>query len=364
MIRRAAIAALALGCINLAVGQTTDTLAPLPTPVATTATVVAETSRSTETEWIRQPWGEMGVAHLASAPFPDESRRNGFKSSRGTIPYEGHYDDSSVVFVIPNGFQKGRQVDFIVHFHGHKSDALRVVGKYRLGDQLDISGRNAILVLPQGPKDAADSSGGKLERDGAFKTFMVEVVHVLSTAKRLSAGSEVGDLILSGHGRAHQVLGSVLERGGLTDRVREVWLFDAAYAGLDKLAAPFARPNAKPRLRSIFTGNLVDENVQLMSSVCTAGGEIFVAHHDDLTTRGTSAEHLKSGALKRENARAGVDELPAVLRREPNLFLGTRLGHDDLLFRRRYFEVFARESPSLGETGNKEANRNGEDPGP
>ena len=37
---------------------------------------------STEVLWFEQPWGEMGVARLDNAPFPDDSRRDGYKTSK------------------------------------------------------------------------------------------------------------------------------------------------------------------------------------------------------------------------------------------------------------------------------------------
>jgi len=68
----------------------------------------------------------------------------------------------------PKGFSKNGRVDFVVHFHGWKNHVEAVLRHYQLIEQLMASRRNAVLVIPQGPCDAPDSFGGKLEDPGGL----------------------------------------------------------------------------------------------------------------------------------------------------------------------------------------------------
>src|SRR5262249_44380005 len=144
--------------------------------------------------------------------------------------------------------------DFVVHFHGWRNHVEKVLDQYKLIEQLVGSGRNAILVVPQGPRDAPDSFGGKLEDADGFKRFMEETLQVLrdkSGLKQKPARS--GRIVLSGHSGGYQVISSILDRGGLTGQVREVWLFDALYGRTDKFQAWVDRDQG--RLIDIYTEN-------------------------------------------------------------------------------------------------------------
>lgn len=320
-------------------------------------------------EWAETPWGRLGVVRLATAPFPDDSRTSGFVSKRGVFPYEGHYDDNRVAIAVPkqvlervssrkeivrsNGESGSSlsQIDLIVHFHGHLNECLRVVEEFHLGEQLANSGQLAILVVPQGPKYAPDSGGGKLEKEGAFAAFVSEVRDVIRRNKLCgSKNVDIRQIILSGHSGAYRVMAKILDHGGEWDRIAEVWLFDAAYGFFDELALPgtFPENTKKKRLRSIFTDHLATENVQIMSRLCLAGEKPMLVYDDDLTTAGTYLTELQRRQGSNRWAKQGTDGLDEILRSEPYLFIYTSLGHNELLYQRRYFERFARTSPTLG----------------
>ncbi|MCX7017533.1 MAG: hypothetical protein WCK47_09845 [bacterium] len=313
----------------------------------TTMTTKRQHRPETETIWTTHPWGALGAARLEHAPFPDDTRTTGFSSKRGDFPREGHYDDNTVMIAIPRTFKPGRTPDFIAHFHGHMNEARRAVEHYKLGEQLNASGAGAILIVPQGPKNAPDSSGGKLEKPGMFAKFMDETITLLVKEGKLPKGARAGRIIVSGHSGAYRVLGMILDHGGMPQNIREAWLFDAAYGVLDELSAPFAPPTSAMRLRSIFTDHLSTENIQLMSNISRSGSRIMVVEDDDLTTRGTDVESLKGMKFPGFRGGAGVDELVESLRHERVLFIHTRLTHDGVIADRRYFEKFARCSPNL-----------------
>ena len=306
----------------------------------------AAAGATSPTEWTAQPWGEMGVACLATAPYPDDTRTTGYQSRAGVIPREGHYDDNSVAFVIPRGFRASATPDLILHFHGHGNNCRKVVPQFRLGEMLEASGRNAILIAPQGPKDAPDSGCGKLEKPGGFAAFAAECMEVLAKEGRLPRGARPGRIILGGHSGGYKVIGQILDHGGLADAVREVWLWDAAYGQLDEIAAAFVPPS-KRVLRSIFTDHLTTENIHIMSRLCLKGAMVGVFEDDLLSTAGMAAAQLAEGKFHSIHAKPGKDEIAGLLRDHPLLFLHTTLTHNGVIMDRRYFEIWARESANL-----------------
>ncbi len=108
---------------------------------------------------------------------------------------------------IPKGFRETGQIDFIVHFHGWKNHVEGVLDEYKLIEQLAASGRNAVLVVPQGPRDAPDSFGGKLEDPDGFKRFMADVMDTLRQQSGLKKKDfALGQIILSGHSGGYEVM--------------------------------------------------------------------------------------------------------------------------------------------------------------
>ena len=325
--------------------------APAAPESGTTTTVASATvttvTATSATQWMARPWGETGVVLFANAPYPDESRMNGFRSKRGYFPYEGHYDDSTVVFAIPAGYKPGPTVDFIIHFHGHNNEAQKVLAQYRLGEQLRDSGRNAILIIPQGAKYAPDEDIGRFEKPDGFARFMAEAMDTLRRDGKIPPDARLGNIILGGHSGGYWPIAKVLEKGGVTSSTREVWLFDAAYGGLNEISAPFTDPKSAMRLRSVFTDHLTTKNMQIRSNLAAAGRTPALFEEDRLTTEGTTEAAFKSMTPASPGAAPGKDELPSLLRAEPLLFLHTRLAHDAVATQYRYFEKFARESPFL-----------------
>ena len=106
--------------------------------------------------------------------------------------------------------------------------------------------------MPQGPCDAPDSFGGKLEDPDGFKRFMDEVMATLRQQSALKKKDfTLGNIILSGHSGGYEVMSAIVDCGGLTDHVKEVWLFDALYAQTDKFLAWFDKQHG--RLLDIYT---------------------------------------------------------------------------------------------------------------
>lgn len=258
--------------------------------------------------------GELLLEHLASAPFPHPQRAEGHKYKDKLFSVE-HYTNNTVAIFIPKAFGETGTVDFVVHFHGWQNNVEGVLKHYQLIEQLFASRRNAVLVVPQGPLNASDSFGGKLEDPDGFARFMKDVVDTLRQKSALTNKSfELGKIILSGHSGGYQVISSILEHGGLIEHVKEVWLFDALYARPDKFLAWW--DNSHGRLIDIYTehGGTKSETEQLMANLKQRGTPYFASKAIETTT---------------------VD-----LRQHKLLFLYTDLEHDDVIDKRKTFEQF------------------------
>ncbi|PKO18934.1 hypothetical protein CVU37_06065 [candidate division BRC1 bacterium HGW-BRC1-1] len=290
-------------------------LAPLATvllfAVGTTGAAPQDTTQTAP--WRDMPWGELGVVALNAAPYPDDSRTTGY--TRNGVDYlrEGHYDDSSVAFAVPAGFKKDATVDLIVTMHGHGNTAENFTLQSNAGGLLEASGRNAIFVAPQGPKNVPDSGGGKFEKPGGFTAFLAETMAVLRKSGRVAPDAKLGSVALCGYSGGGRPVGYILRNGDSADAIREVWLIDCAYGQLDGLSKLAARPEATTRLRSVFTEHLSQENIELMSMICAGGGEIGVLR-DPATT--STASDL-----------TGPDPLPDAMKRHNALFIRTQLPH-------------------------------------
>jgi hypothetical protein len=264
-------------------------------------------------------YGQLIVTQLASAPFPHPKRAEGHTYQGRLYTANTNYSDNTVAIFIPKGFRETGKVDFIVHFHGWKNHVEGVLGQYKLIEQLVASGRNVVLVVPQGPRDAPDSFGGKLEDPEGFKRFMADVADTLRQKSDLkNKDFAIGQIALSGHSGGYQVISAILDRGGLTGQVREVWLFDALYAQTPKFLAWIDRKQG--RFVDIYTehGGTKIETEKLMAT---------------LKERGTAFFAGKEGEAK-----------PADLQTNKLVFLYTDLPHNDVVHQRQEFRDYLKTS--------------------
>ncbi len=178
-----------------------------------------------EEKTVRDAIGTTFALSLRNAPFP----------SPGAA-----YVDSTVWVFVPRHFRAspGREIPMLVHFHGHGSTADRAMATHKLREQLVASRQDAILVVPQGPVNASDSSCGKLESPGGLARLLEEVLANLGTREvtRLVGTTaferaRLGRVCLSAHSGGFHAAAQSLRHGGV--EVNEVYLFDALYAEAD-----------------------------------------------------------------------------------------------------------------------------------
>ena len=125
------------------------------------------------------PFGRLIFAQFVTAPFPHPSRAQGHQHKDKFLPADKHYSDSTVAIFIPKGFRESKRVDVVMHFHGWGNSVEGTLRQFKLIEQFVESRRNAVLVVPEGPKNASDSSGGKLEDLDGFKRFSDELTVTL-----------------------------------------------------------------------------------------------------------------------------------------------------------------------------------------
>lgn len=169
--------------------------------------------------------GKRGVTvtmELEAAPFPAKGSR---------------YKDATVIAFVPKHFRvaSDMRIDAIVHFHGYRDTAAEAMKRHQLREQLYDSKQNAIIVFPQGPVNAEDMAGGKLDEPDGLVNLLTEVRETLqspSLQARLDKSgipskARIGKCILSAHSGGFRVVSYCLEVGGFN--VNEVYLFDALY---------------------------------------------------------------------------------------------------------------------------------------
>jgi hypothetical protein len=113
-------------------------------------------------------------------------------------------------------------------------------------------------------------------------------------------------------------MSAIVDRGGMSSGVKEVWLFDALYAETDKFLAWWDKQPG--RLLNIYTdGGGTKDDSEAMMALLKKRGTAFLAAEETKAT----ADELKTNKL---------------------VFLHTDLGHNDVLEKRKEFCLFLKTS--------------------
>jgi hypothetical protein len=236
-----------------------------------------------QAQTIEKDYAQYGTVlrlQIKNSLFPDTLRDTGHQYNGKTYPFLEHYADSTVLVFIPKYFKAGKKTDVVVFFHGWSTTVDRVAQVFQLIAQFDSAKRNAILVIPQGPKNAPDSYGGKLEREGGFKLFINEILTELKNRK-ITPSVNSGNLVISGHSGAYRVMAHILLHGGLP--VQEVFLFDGLYGQIEKFGHWLT--HTKGRFINIYTtdGGTFQESKNLIMDL-KAWNIPFLATEDSKLT--------------------------------------------------------------------------------
>ncbi|MBN2780795.1 MAG: hypothetical protein JXR21_02390 [Candidatus Marinimicrobia bacterium] len=212
---------------------------------------------------------------LENAPFPHPERADGMIRKGIHYPADEHYSDNSVAVLIPEAYRKGASTDLIVHFHGWGNNIDRCIEQFELKTQLEMSGKNLLMVVPEGPKNAPDSFNGKLCDEGGFRRFVDELLDSLKS-DGIVRTRRIGRIILSGHSGGYYVMAHILRYGGYRERISDVFLFDGLYGNEEDYMNWLRK--AQGRFVNIYTenGGTKYETERFMSQ-CDSLGIPYVA---------------------------------------------------------------------------------------
>jgi hypothetical protein len=261
--------------------------------------------------------GEMIITKFSSAMFPHAKRDTGYWYDNKKYPAENHYRDSSVAIFIPAGFKPEDATNFVIYFHGWYNNIDSTFAQFRIAEQFTESKVNAILIHPEGPKNAPDSFGGKLEESNGFMHFMENVLDYLVKNTKIKT-KNIGSIILAGHSGAYRVISFILLRGGLTQYIKEVYLFDALYGQTEKFA--YWLDHSRGRLIDIYTenGGTKQESNNLMDDLQAWGIPFLSQKESDVS---------KSDFMKNRI-----------------LFISSDLTHNNVISKRNQFQTYLQTS--------------------
>jgi len=241
------------------------TLAVEDASVDVTLSVVIGDPDLPASSWTADRWGERATLALPSAPFP----------------YEGSiYDDPSVLVFVPDGLSDRGELGVVTHLHGHNATLDAIVAEQYLVEQHALSGRDAILIVPQGPVDAASGDFGRLAEPDGHANLVRDVLSVLYRDGVITRPNTDG-VVLTAHSGGYLATAAILDAGGLP--VTGVHLFDALYGERAAFAA-FAEAGGVFRSSYTATGGTDDENEALAASLTAAGLDVGTLADADLYT--------------------------------------------------------------------------------
>ena len=258
--------------------------------------------------------GTMIVTTSDHTMFPHEKRAQGHTYEGKSYPADVHYSDRTVAIFVPKGFRAGDATNLVFYFHGWRNNVDDTLKQFRVAEQLAASGVNAVLVLAEGPKNAPDSFGGKLEETGVFASLVSDVLSTLK-ARGVIESTRPGSIVLAGHSGAYRVMAFILTRGGLTANIREVYLFDALYGQSEKFAHWIDRFPGK--LVDIYTaeGGTREQSLDFMDDL-RAWDIPFVAVPESAVTQDLLRKNrlvFIDSALEHNDVVAGKEQLLAFL---------------------------------------------------
>lgn len=272
----------------------------------------------------RTPPGVRLLSGLASAPFPGQ----------GDVP------DAAVI--IPSSFRPspfGINVRIYIRGFGNcasvvsgASDARcspggRTRSASMLADQLERSGADAVVVVPELRFDAASSEPGSLAEPGGLARFLDEVLARLAPDIGSFSSSDIGTLGVMSHSGGYLACAAVMEAGH--PALRSVVLLDSLYAADARFAAWVSRnaglftARGGYRFADVYTASGgTDERSRMLAERVYA----------DLSAAGTAA-----GMIYDDEARTLT---PAEFASAPVIFARSTLSHTDVT--RYYPERFWR----------------------
>lgn len=242
------------------------------------------------------PWPRL--ERLRHAPFP----------CHGVDGPDGVFADARVLLHVTPGFDPSRPLLVILFLHGWRTTLCRqtggsryhVVESYRLVEQIDAAGLNAVLVAPQFARDAdteiVDIPGhpGKFGRHGGVARLLGEAL------RRVAAltGSEIGryrraPVLLVSFSGGYRAAAKALAIGGIGARLIGVIGLDTIYGEADVFTAWFAAHHRHAFLAAVYTGGRTHDYASAKTTLAVAAA--LTARQPGLDVRDTLPAVLEPG---------------------------------------------------------------------
>jgi hypothetical protein len=243
--------------------------------------------------------------------FPLQLAHSAFPPPGPTLP--------NMIVYLPRGFDASQPLDVVVYLHGWNnciSNAIQAVNGscvpggaihngYGLAGQLDASGKNAILLLPEVAFDQPSSAIGALASAGSFLAIVDETLGRIEAQVGGRTAADVERILVASHSGAYTAAAAILDHGGLA--VDETWLLDSLYGDEssfdawvkddeDAFRAPF-----RHRLASIYTlgGGTLDNTQAMASRAATWFSDAGVILDDRTTATLAPADYAHGLVFKR-----------------------------------------------------------------
>ncbi len=196
--------------------------------------------------------GVSAVVSMPTAPFPN--------------PGDPWTDDRVHLFV-PAGYREAAGHDLVLHFHGHSTTIDATVPGHHYREQVYASGADVILVVPQGPVEAASGDFGKLDDPAGTDAFLDEVLVVLYREGQIARPAR-GQTILTSHSGGYAAVARNLGGDGAPPLpgIAQVDLFDSLYGYLSTYQA-YALGGGRLRSNYTSTGGTDDNNRALVDAL-------------------------------------------------------------------------------------------------
>ncbi len=255
--------------------------------------------------------------------FPD-SLRNVQPRVYGGKTYSAaeHYSDSSVFIFVPDYFNKSKYYEFIFWFHGWNHSIDSALSQFQLLEQFYAAHQNAIFIFPEGPKNAPDSYGGKLEKPGEFSLLAADVFQFLYKKKVVKRKADVAAITLAGHSGAYKVISKIASQNSFMDS-KKVILFDALYGEIENYLA-YAKRQLK--LINIYTedGGTKQKSLDFLKALDSLHIPYLHKEEDEVTSKELRGNNI--------------------------IFLHSKKRHNEVITSNRNFERFlctpARQEPA------------------
>jgi hypothetical protein len=198
--------------------------------------------------------GSGATIDMPAAPYPD--------------PPSAFTDPSARVF-LPEGFRDRGAQDAVVHFHGFNTTLDATLAQHLYQEQVWSSGTNAVLVVPQGPVNAASGDFGKLMSPGGLSRLLTEVLIALYRDEKI-AYPVLGALALTSHSGGYRAVATNLDPAAKAPAVTRVNLFDSIY-GFESTFESFALAGGLLRSNYTQNGGTLDNNQMVLADLTAKG---------------------------------------------------------------------------------------------